>query len=44
MTDAAEQLKIVMAAPFVKRPLLSVSEARVFYVLEDAVKRTGKGG
>ena len=43
MTDAAEQLKVVMAASFEKRPLLSVSEAKVFYALEDEVKRAGKG-
>lgn len=43
MTDAAEQLKVVMAAPFEKRPLLSRGETNVFYWLENAVKRSNHG-
>ena len=37
VTDAAEQLRIVMGAEFEKRPLLSRSEAQVLYAAERAV-------
>ena len=37
VTDAAEQLRLVMGAEFEKRPLLSRSEAQVLYAAERAV-------
>ena len=37
VTDAAEQLRLVMGAEFEKRPLLSRSEARVLYAAERAI-------
>jgi hypothetical protein len=42
LTDAAEQLRLVTAATFEKRRLLSSSETRVLYALEDAMKRSGR--
>ncbi|WP_158596079.1 DUF2726 domain-containing protein [Oleomonas cavernae] len=41
IADAPEQLRVVMKAVFSKRPLLSKSEALVFYAAENAVKETG---
>jgi Protein of unknown function (DUF2726) len=37
VTDAAEQLRVVMGAEFEKRPLLSRSEAQVLYAAERAL-------
>jgi hypothetical protein len=41
--DAADQLRIVTAAQFDKRRLLSKKEAQVFHQLETAVAGVGKG-
>lgn len=41
--DSAEQLRCVMGARFDKRPLLSRSEARVFFAAERAVREAGLG-
>lgn len=38
ITDAPDQLRLVMTASFEKRSLLSRSEARVFYAAEKAVR------
>jgi len=38
VTDAADQLRVVMAATFAKRPLLSKAEARVLYAAERAIR------
>lgn len=41
--DAAEQLRCVMGAKFDRRPLLSKSEARVFFAAERAIREAGLG-
>lgn len=41
--DAADQLRLVMEAPFEKRRLLSKSEARVFYAAEKAIRDQNLG-
>ena len=41
--DAAEQLRCVMSARFVKRPLLNKSEARVLAAAERAAREVDKG-
>lgn len=41
MPDGADQLRIVMNAPFEKRKLMSKDEARVFYRAEQAIKALG---
>lgn len=40
ITDASDQLRIVMSASFEKRRILSKAEARVFYAIEAAIKKT----
>lgn len=37
-SDAADQLRVVMGATFERRPLMSKSEAKVFYAAERAIK------
>ncbi len=39
--DSADQLRVVMNAPFEKRKLMSRDEARVFYRAEQAIKALG---
>lgn len=39
LTDAADQLRIVMSSSFEKRRILSKSEARVLYATEAAIKK-----
>ena len=39
--DAADQLRLVMGAPFAPRRLMSKSEARVFYAAEAAIRDQG---
>ena len=43
MFDAADQLRVVMAAEFASRPLLNASEARVFTELDQMVSRCNPG-
>jgi hypothetical protein len=43
LTDAADQLRVVMAAKFGKRRLLSRSEAWVFYAAERAIRAQNLG-
>jgi hypothetical protein len=38
LVDASDQLRVVMAAKFEKRPLLSRSEAQVMYAAEKAIR------
>jgi hypothetical protein len=43
VTDAADQLRIVMQASFEPRKLMSKNEARIFYQVEKAVQAAGLG-
>jgi hypothetical protein len=42
-TDAADQLRIVMHADFSKRPILTKTEARVFFAVERALEQAKAG-
>lgn len=43
LVDAADQLRVVMRAAFAKQRILSKTEARVFFAVEQALEQAGVG-